>query len=42
MYIPEILPAFNQLEFEKAHKLLSTRVAFMMGRKFEEGDWADV
>lgn len=42
MYIQQLLPAFSQEEYERAHRLLSTRVAFMMGRKFEEGDWADV
>jgi hypothetical protein len=39
---PKILPAFTSDERKKAHELLATRVAFMMGRKFEEGDWADV
>lgn len=42
MYIQEVLPAFTDEEYLVAHRLLSTRVAFMMGRKFEEGDWADV
>lgn len=36
------MPAFTDEEVLRAHRLLSTRVTFMMGRKFEEGDWADV
>lgn len=39
---PRILPAFSPEERDKAHRLLATRVAFMMGRKFEEGDWSYV
>lgn len=35
-----ILPAFSPEEKKKVHELLATRVAFMMGRKFEEDDWA--
>lgn len=42
MYVQQVLPAFDQQEFELAHTLLSTRVAYMMGRKFEEGDWSYV
>lgn len=42
MYKQEILPAFTREQQVKAHTLLATRVAFMMGRKFEEGDWASV
>lgn len=42
MQRPRILQAFTKPEYEKAHQLLATKVAFMMGRKFEEGDWADV
>ena len=42
MQRPRVLQAFTQAEYEKAHQLLATKVAFMMGRKFEEGDWADV
>jgi hypothetical protein len=42
MYKQEILSAFHEEEKRKAHKLLATRVAYMMGRKFEEGDWADI
>lgn len=38
----KILPAFTEEEARSVHRLLSTRVAFMMGRKFEEGDWSDV
>ncbi|MGH9401692.1 MAG: hypothetical protein ACRD2P_06260 [Terriglobia bacterium] len=36
------LPAFTQKQKETAHLLLATQVAFMMGRKLEEGDWASV
>lgn len=36
------LCAFTTSEKEKAKKLLATSVAKMMGRKFEEGDWANV
>src|ERR1700754_205278 len=39
---PKSLSAFSADERDQAHKLLASRVAFMMGRKFEEGDWADV
>jgi DNA modification methylase len=39
---PRTLPAFTQKEYEDAHRFLATKVAYMMGRKFEEGDWADV
>ena len=42
MQRPRILQAFTKAEYEKAHQLLATKVAFMMGRKFEEGDWAEV
>jgi hypothetical protein len=42
MQRPKTLAAFSAKEYRKAHKLLATRVAFMMGRKFEEGDWAQV
>lgn len=38
----QTLPAFTPSEYRKAHELLATRVAFMMGRKFEEDDWAHV
>jgi hypothetical protein len=36
------LQAFTDDEREKAHTLLAIRVAHMMGRKLEEGDWAEV
>jgi len=36
------LPAFTAKEKENAHTLLAMRVAHMMGRKLEEGDWAEV
>ena len=39
---PATLPTFTPEEVSKAHALLATRVAFMMGRKFEEDDWAEV
>ncbi len=39
---PRVLPAFSKEERERAHVLLATRVAFMMGRKFEGGDWSYV
>jgi hypothetical protein len=39
---PQTLPAFTPPERDAVHRLLATKVAFMMGRKFEEGDWADV
>lgn len=39
---PQTLPAFTENERIEAHRLLATKVAFMMGRKFEEGDWAEV
>lgn len=39
---PKTLPAFSQEERELAYKLLATHVAYMMGRKLEEGDWAEV
>ena len=42
MYRQQLLPAFTADEYKKAHYLLATRVAFMMGRKFEEGDWSNV
>jgi len=34
------LRAFSKTEFAKAYALLASRVATMMGRKFEEGDWS--
>ncbi|HRY14509.1 MAG TPA: hypothetical protein P5330_01380 [Candidatus Competibacteraceae bacterium] len=39
---PRILQAFTETEYNKTHQLLATKVAFMMGRKFEEGDWSEV
>lgn len=39
---PRTLPAFTEDEYQRAHRLLAGRVATMMGRKFEEGDWAFV
>lgn len=36
------LQAFDEKEFCTAHLLLASRVATMMGRKFEEGDWSHV
>lgn len=39
---PKTLSAFTIEERNEAHTLLATKVAFMMGRKMEEGDWAEV
>lgn len=36
------LPCFTPEEKDRAHTLLAIRVAHMMGRKFEEGDWSYV
>lgn len=36
------LPAFTDVEYQQAHAALAANVALMMGRKFEEGDWAEV
>src|SRR5438552_7283185 len=36
------LPAFTPDQRNRAHALLAAKVAYMMGRKFEEGDWAEV
>jgi hypothetical protein len=36
------LPAFTPGQRDLAHRLLAAKVARMMGRKLEEGDWADV
>lgn len=36
------LPGFDAAQQLKAHRLLATRVAQMMGRKLEEGDWIEV
>jgi len=42
MIRPKTRPAFSKDEFDKAHVLLASRVAVMMGRKFEEGDWSSM
>ena len=42
MQYPEVLQAFTHGEYVKAHALLASQVARMMGRKLEEGDWANV
>jgi len=39
---PRTLAAFSPQEYIAAHRLLATKVAMMMGRKFEEDDWAQV
>ena len=39
---PATLPAFSEEERKKAHVLLGSLVASMMGRKLEENDWAEV
>lgn len=39
---PEVLPVFEEEELNRARHLLGSRVAAMMGRKFEEGDWSFV
>lgn len=36
------LSAFTPVEFQKSKSLLAARVAYMMGRKLEEADWAHV
>lgn len=36
------LPAFSEQEAQRAKIFLATRVASMMGRKLEEGDWSSV
>lgn len=36
------LPVFSTEEAKRAKVLLATRVAMMMGRKLEEGDWGDI
>src|SRR5439155_3000405 len=40
--LSKTLPAFTPEERDQVHALLGAKVAFMMGRKFEEGDWAEV
>ena len=42
MYKQQLLPAFLPDEYREAHRLLATRVAYMMGRKLEEEDWTGV
>lgn len=39
---PITLPCFTEEQKDRAHVLLAIRVAHMMGRKFEEGDWSYV
>ena len=39
---PKTLNVFSEAEFANAHRSLASRVAIMMGRKFEEGDWSYV
>jgi len=39
---PKILSAFNPEERDLVQKYLGIKVAHMMGRKFEEGDWSYV
>jgi hypothetical protein len=39
---PKTLPCFTPEQKDRAHILLAIRVAHMMGRKFEEGDWSYV
>lgn len=39
---PKTLQAFTREELDRAYRLLAAHVAFMMGRKMEEGDWAYV
>src|SRR5258708_5329837 len=39
---PKTLSAFNETERNLVHKYLGIKVAHMMGRKLEEGDWSYV
>lgn len=39
---PEIIPVFTKEEYVKAHFYLASKVATMLGRKLEEGDWQEV
>lgn len=39
---PKTLQAFSEEQFRLAHLLLASKVATMLGRKMEEGDWAAV
>ncbi|MXW45592.1 MAG: hypothetical protein F4109_09140 [Gammaproteobacteria bacterium] len=36
------LPVFSDEEYSRAKTILAAKVASMMGRKLEEGDWSDV
>jgi hypothetical protein len=36
------LPVFTDEEYTRAKRFLAARVAYMMGRKLEEGDWSHV
>lgn len=38
----QTLPSFTPAQLARAHELLASHVATMMGRKFEEGDWYNV
>ena len=38
----EALPVFTEWELAVARQLLASKVAYMMGRKFEEGDWTAI
>lgn len=42
MVKPKTMIAFSKGEYKKAHDLLASKVATMMGRKLEEGDWTSV
>src|SRR3546814_6449181 len=42
MSSPVTLPVFDAAQQERARTYLATQVVEMMGRKFEEGDWAKV
>jgi hypothetical protein len=39
---PKVLEAFSSAELGRVHFLLAAKVAVMMGRKLEEGDWSEV
>lgn len=39
---PKTVPAFTLEQYQLAHLLLASRVATMLGRKMEEGDWSTV
>jgi hypothetical protein len=42
MQVPKTVSAFSAEEYQKVHRLLASKVALMMGRKFEEDDWAEI